>query len=64
MTSWEALGGEMDVPENVEINKRNHAWASDSIPERNKWTGIVRQKLEDCEAEEPLTYRAVRRQRF
>ena len=48
----------MDVPDNVEINKRNHAWAADSIPERNKWAATVRQKLEDCEAEEPLTYRA------
>jgi len=37
MTPWEALGDEMDVPDNVEINKRNHAWAADSIPERNKW---------------------------
>ncbi len=58
MTPWDALGGEIDLPANVEINKRNHAWAADSIPERNKWAETIQQKLEKCEAEEPLTYRA------
>jgi hypothetical protein len=59
MTDWDALFAEMDVPENVEINKRNHAWAADAIPERNKWAETVRRKLKECEAgEQPLIYRA------
>jgi hypothetical protein len=57
MTPWDMLD-EMDTPENVEINKRNHEWAAESIPERNKWAATVRQKLQECEAQEPFIYRA------
>jgi hypothetical protein len=42
--------GEFDLPSNVEINKKENAWAADSIPERNRWRDIVTQKLRDCEA--------------
>jgi hypothetical protein len=46
--------GEFDLPANVEINKKENAWAADSIPERNRWRDTVTQKLRDCEANQPI----------
>ena len=50
-----ALVDEFDTESNVEINKKNHEWAADSIPERNRWRDTVRQRLRDCEVAKPLT---------
>jgi hypothetical protein len=49
--------GEFDLPSNVEMNKKENAWAADSIPERNRWRDIVTQKLRDCEAAKPILQR-------
>jgi hypothetical protein len=49
--------GEFDLSSNVEINKKENAWAADSIPERNRWRDIVTQKLRDCEAAKPILQR-------
>jgi hypothetical protein len=57
MAPWDVLGNELDTPANIEANKRNHEWAADSIPERNRWAESVRQKLEKCQSQEPLAYR-------
>jgi hypothetical protein len=54
---WGALLDEFDTESNVEINKKNHEWAADSIPERNRWRGTVRQRLRDCEGAKPLKRR-------
>jgi hypothetical protein len=35
---WDRYGAvELDIPSNVEINKKNGEWAADSIAERNRW---------------------------
>jgi hypothetical protein len=52
--SW---ADEYDAESNVEINRKVHAWAADSIPERNKWRAAIRQKLRDCEGGAPVTQR-------
>ncbi len=51
----------MDVASNVEINKKNHAWAADSIAERNRWRHTIRQKVNDCEAAKPIIERLMLR---
>jgi hypothetical protein len=48
---------EIDTPSNVEINKKNGAWAADSIPERNRWVAATTQKLIACEAAAPIMQR-------
>jgi hypothetical protein len=48
---------EADTPSNVEINKKNGAWAADSIPERNRWIAATTQKLIACEAVAPVMQR-------
>jgi hypothetical protein len=60
-TEWDAFADEVDVPQNVELNKKNHAWSADSIPDRNGWRHATKQKLMDCEAASPLTHRLLRR---
>src|SRR5262245_4570841 len=45
------------VPSNVEINKKNGAWAADAIVERNRWRETIWQKVKDCEAAKPLVQR-------
>jgi hypothetical protein len=56
-SQWDALLTEDDTEGNVEINRKNHAWSADSIPERNKWTAVIRQKLRDCENTAPVAQR-------
>ncbi len=60
-SEWDAVGDEMDVASNVEINKKNHAWAADSIAERNRWRHTIRQKVNDCEAAKPIIERLILR---
>jgi hypothetical protein len=48
---------EVDVPGNVEINKKNKAWAADSIPKRNLWREAARQNIRACEAAKPILQR-------
>jgi hypothetical protein len=57
---YDIIGNEFDLPTNVEINKKENAWAADSIPERNRWRDIVTQRLKDCEAAQPITQRLTR----
>jgi hypothetical protein len=55
---WDRYGAvELDVPSNVEINKKNGEWAADSIAERNRWRESIWQKVKDCEAAKPLVQR-------
>ena len=54
---FDLWGREIDTPSNVDLNRKNHAWAADSIPERNRWVDTVEQKLKDCEAAWPITRR-------
>src|SRR5437763_9178283 len=42
---WDRYGAvELDIPSNVEINKKNGEWAADSIAERNRWRESIWQK--------------------
>lgn len=55
---WDRYGAvELDVPSNVEINKKNGEWAADAIVERNRWRETIWQKVKDCEAAKPLVQR-------
>ena len=55
---WDRYGAvELDIPSNVEINKKNGEWAADSIAERNRWRESIWQKVKDCEAAKPLVQR-------
>jgi hypothetical protein len=54
---YNAWSDEIDIPANVEVNKREHAWAADSIPERNRWVHATLQKLRECEAAAPIMQR-------
>src|SRR5262245_4211479 len=38
-----------NTPANVELNKKNDAWAAESIVIRNQWVASTRQKLIACE---------------
>src|SRR5262245_4101977 len=38
-----------NTPANVELNKKNDAWAAESIVTRNQWVASTRQKLVACE---------------
>jgi hypothetical protein len=38
-----------NTPGNVELNKKNDAWAAESIVTRNQWVASTRQKLIACE---------------
>jgi hypothetical protein len=58
---FEIFDDEIDVPSNIELNKKNNAWAADSIRERNKWRAAVRQKLNDCETDAEATLPIVQR---
>src|SRR2546429_4208972 len=45
---WDRYGAvELDVPSNVEINKKNGEWAADAIVERNRWRETIWQKVKD-----------------
>ena len=56
---WDRYGAvELDVPSNVEINKKNGEWAADAIVERNRWRETIWQKVKDCEAAKPFVQRA------
>lgn len=57
---WSDLGEELDIPSNVEINKKKGAWEAGSIPERNRWVAATTQKLIACEAAEPIMQRVAR----
>jgi hypothetical protein len=55
---WDRYGAvELDIPSNVEINKKNGEWAADSIAERNRWRESIWQKVKDCQAAKPLVQR-------
>ena len=55
---WDRYGAvELDVPSNVDINKKNGEWAADAIAERNRWRESIWQKVKDCEAAKPLVQR-------
>jgi len=54
---WEDAFEEADIPSNVEINKKNKAWAADSIPERNRWVRLTLKELQNCEPASPLMQR-------
>jgi hypothetical protein len=55
---WDRYGAvELDVPSNVEINKKNGEWAADAIAERNRWRETIWQKVRDCEAAKPFVRR-------
>lgn len=55
---WDRYGAvELDVPSNVDINKKNGEWAADAIAERNRWRELIWQKVKDCEAAKPLVQR-------
>ena len=55
---WDRYGAvELDVPSNVEINKKNGEWAADAIVERNRWRETIWEKVKDCEAAKPLVQR-------
>jgi hypothetical protein len=58
--NWFDLDDEVDVASNVELNRKRGAWSADSIPERNKWVAVVRQKLVDCEDAQSLVERLPR----
>ena len=38
-----------NTPANVELNRKNDAWAAESIVTRNQWVASTRQKLVACE---------------
>jgi len=55
---WDRYGAvELDIPSNVEINRKNGEWAAESIAERNRWRESIWQKVKDCEAAKPLVQR-------
>jgi hypothetical protein len=48
---------EVDIADDVAINRKTSAWAANSIPTRNRWRGVILQKLKDCESALPLVQR-------
>jgi hypothetical protein len=54
---WDLFDRLVDTPSNVEILKNKRAWAADSIPERNRWAEVIRQKLRECEDAAPIMRR-------
>jgi hypothetical protein len=57
---WWDIDIEADTPSNIEINKKKGAWQAAAIPERNKWSATVTQRLVDCEAATPILQKASR----
>jgi hypothetical protein len=56
-TQWDTFADEIDSPINIEINRSKHAWAADSILERNRWAAAIREKLRECQAAAPVMER-------
>ena len=53
-SGWESIAEELDITQNVEINKREGAWSAESTPARNEWRRTIVQKLAKCEATGPI----------
>jgi hypothetical protein len=58
LDQWDRWGAtEVDVPSNVEFNKKEGAWAANAIAERNRWREKIWQEVKDCEAAKPVVQR-------